>query len=185
MPGAAPNAAAEATLMMPRGTPGSAVRRIGANTWQPWIGSPQVDAQHPLPVLEWEFADRGAAGADAGVVDDQRRRGAEPGLRLGGQSVDVVELGDVAGDCDGLATEFADRVDGSLGGDLVDVAADDPAAALGEFDRERRADSAARAGHHRTRVVAHLGRFAERPDHRQPAFPVTVVNAAVAQGMCR
>src|ERR1700730_13720544 len=39
MLGAAPKAAAEATLMMPRGRfDGSADRRIGANTWQPWIG---------------------------------------------------------------------------------------------------------------------------------------------------
>jgi hypothetical protein len=35
MPGAAPNAAAEATLMMP---PAPASRRIGANTWHPLIG---------------------------------------------------------------------------------------------------------------------------------------------------
>ena len=36
MPGAAPNAAAEATLMMPRGAcDGPASRRIGVNTWQP------------------------------------------------------------------------------------------------------------------------------------------------------
>ena len=36
MLGAAPNAAAEATLMMPRGIfGGSADRRIGAKTWQP------------------------------------------------------------------------------------------------------------------------------------------------------
>src|ERR1700731_68164 len=39
MLGAAPKAAAEATLMMPRGRfDGSAARRIGANTWQPWMG---------------------------------------------------------------------------------------------------------------------------------------------------
>ena len=36
MPGAEPNAAADATLMMPLGAgDGPASRRIGANTWQP------------------------------------------------------------------------------------------------------------------------------------------------------
>src|ERR1700716_3103986 len=53
MPGAAANAAAEATLMMPRGAcpgpQGPASRRIGVNTWQPCIGphklTPRVHAQ--------------------------------------------------------------------------------------------------------------------------------------------
>ena len=68
-----------------------------------------------------------------------------------------LELRYVAGDGDGLATVVGDRAHRSLGGDFVDVTADDPAATLGEFDGERSADSAARTGHHRERVVAYLG----------------------------
>src|SRR5246127_1359263 len=50
IPGAAPNAAAEATLMMPRAAcDGPASRRIGVKTWQPWIGphklTPKAHAQ--------------------------------------------------------------------------------------------------------------------------------------------
>jgi hypothetical protein len=76
---------------------------------------------------------------------------------LGGQILDLAELRDVTGDCDGVAAEFTDRGDSSLGGNLVDIAADDPAAAFRQLDRERSADAAAGAGHHRTCVVAHLG----------------------------
>ena len=85
MLGAAPNAAAEATLMMPRGHPRVGRPQDRREDMAAVDGSPQVDAQHPLPVLDREFADRGAAGADAGVVDHQRGRGAEPGLGLRGQ----------------------------------------------------------------------------------------------------
>src|ERR1700744_3165857 len=91
-------------------------------------GSPQVDAQHPLPVLDREFADRRAAGADPGVVDHQRGRGAEPRLRLRSQIDNLVEFGYVAGDCDRVAADVGDRAHGSLGGDFIDVAADNPTA---------------------------------------------------------
>ena len=143
--------------MMPRGDVGVAGPQDGREHVGAVDRTPEVDAEHPLPVLKGEFADRGSAGADPGIVDHQRGCGAEPRLRLDGQILDIIELGDVASDCDGLATEFADCGDGSLGGDFVDVAADDPAAAAREFDRESGADSAAGTGHHSPRVVAHLG----------------------------
>jgi hypothetical protein len=59
-----------------------------------------------------------------------------------------------------------DRTHRFRGGDFVDVAADHPTATLREFDSERRADTAARTRHHRTRVVTHLLSFAERSNHR-------------------
>ncbi len=61
--------------MMPRG----ACRRPGfAQDRREHVaavnGSPQVDAQGPLPIVEGRFADGRAAGADTGVVDHQRGR---------------------------------------------------------------------------------------------------------------
>ena len=159
--------------MMPRGTSdGSADRRIGANTWQPWMGPHRLMPSTHCQSSKGQFADGGTAGADAGVVDYQRGCSAEPRFRLGGQFADVVELGYVARDRDGLTAVVGDRAHRSLGGDFIDVAADHPTAAAGEFDGERRADPAARAGHHRTRVVAHLVRPAKRPEHAHLAFAV-------------
>ena len=48
-------------------------------------GPPQVDAQGPRPIVQRHIADGGATGTDTGVVDHQRGRCAEPGLRLLGQ----------------------------------------------------------------------------------------------------
>src|SRR5690625_4316619 len=56
--GAAPNDAAEATLMMPRGWLPCAARRTGVNTWQPWMGphrlTPRVQVQSSIGIVPIE-----------------------------------------------------------------------------------------------------------------------------------
>ena len=104
-----------------------------------------------------------AARADAGVVDHHGRWTAEPVLCVGGQTVHVVDLCDVAAQCQRLAALDADRVGRCLGGVFVDVAAHHPAATLGEFDGEGRADTAARAGDDGGSVAAALIRSEECP----------------------
>ncbi len=144
MPGAAPNAAAEATLMMPAvaGLPQDRREDVAAVD-----RAPQVDVEHPVPVVEAHLADRMAARADAGVVDHQRRRPAEPGLRLVGQQLRRRRCCETSQrSAMRLTTVGADRVGRCARGVLVDVAAHDAAAPVGEFDGEGRADAAARAG---------------------------------------
>jgi hypothetical protein len=97
--------------------------------------APQVDSERPAPVVERHLADRRPTGADAGVVDHQGRRPAEPLRGPGGELFDIGYRRDVAVHRDGVAALVGDRVDGALGGGLVDVGAHHPPAPVGQFDR--------------------------------------------------
>ncbi len=82
-------------------------------------------------------------------------------------------------DGDRCAALIGDRVDGPLSGDVVDVAAYHRAATVGEFEGERRPDSAAGAGHHGSCPVARL-RLAPQPEHLHPTLsPASAANAVV------
>ena len=81
-----------------------ASRSIGAKTWQPWIGPhrlmPRVQCQSSIGASPTTLS----AGADAGVVDHQRRRALEPApapRRRGPATSSSAD--DVAGDRDRLA----------------------------------------------------------------------------------
>jgi hypothetical protein len=115
---------------------------------------PQVDAQGPQPVVHRRFADGGTARADAGVVDHQRGWRREPGLRLFGQRLHVLESRYVATDCDRFRAALRDRICRPLRGRLVYVTAHHRAAALAQFDGEGGTDAATGAGHHRRGAAA-------------------------------
>ena len=90
--------------------------------------APQVDAEHPVPVVDLGFADGRTARADTGVVDHQGGRPAEPVLRHLGQLDDVLQLGDVASGRKRLTACGDDGVCRCASGGFVDIAADHPAA---------------------------------------------------------
>ena len=129
--------------------------------------APQVDAEHPVPVIDVGVADGRSACADARIVDHQGRRAAEPVLRGLGELDDVVESGDIAVRRQRLTACGHDAVGRDARGGLVDIAAHHPAAAAGEFGGERRADAAARAGDDGGGVAAAL-----RDD---PKMPMTFI----------
>lgn len=154
--------------MMPRGAADGAQDRGEHMTAV--NGTPQVDSQRPLPIVQWRITDGRAAGADTGVVDHQCGWGAEPGLRLLGQRLHVPELRDITKDCEGFRAVFGDRVGRPLGGGLVDIAVHDGAAALAQFEGEGRTDAASGAGHHRQGAAAGL-RSVQQPVQHVSASP--------------
>jgi hypothetical protein len=105
-----------------------------------------------------------AVGADAGVVDHQVHRAAQPLLCGLGQLPHLLLGRDVAADGQSLAAGGLDGPDGLLRRGQVDVGAHHPAAAAGQLGRERTADAAAGTGHHR---VCALGVSAPRAGEGQ------------------
>ena len=108
--------------------------------------TPQIDVDGLAPEIQSHLADHHPARADAGVIDHQIGRPAEPplgGIRQLDDGIGVADIADVR------HRPIADLLRGLLGGDVVDVRADHPAAAAGDLQGESPADTAARAGDHR------------------------------------
>ncbi len=112
-----------------------ASRRIGAKTWQPWIGPHRLMPRTHFQLVEARLADGQTARTDAGVVDHQRW--ASPpnqDCACFGQCGDVVESARRRSVRRVASPPSVDDGVGRAGAPtFVDVAAHHPAAALGEF----------------------------------------------------
>ena len=110
----------------------------------------QIDAQHPVPIVDRDVGQLGRRCADAGIVDGKMQaaklRDSESDSRF-----DRLRIADI--DAEGrrpVAAEFIGKANGAV---LVEIGDDDGRAFIGEVAHDRRADARSAAGDDRNLIL--------------------------------